>query len=159
VLGYPRFFALDGGWDWWSSWPFQGRCQNVRVSDQLWINHSVHQLNEAIRASAESMGLQYVDIENASEGRELCEDEPGFLNGIVATSTVESFHPSSYGHGVIADVLRGALPDFAGGGLTMAGSQQPETFTVHPAETVTTTRTIDGGTQASSRPRGRGATS
>jgi hypothetical protein len=160
VLGYPRFFGLDGGWDWWSSGLLVPRCNNIRVSDQLWVNHKVRQLNQAIRASAQSMGLQYVDIEDAPQGHELCEGDPGFLNGIVPFHLVDSFHPSAYGYSVIADVLRGVLPPFAGSGgagggggggagLTMSAAQQSETFTVHPGETVTATRTIAGGTQVS----------
>jgi hypothetical protein len=144
VLGYPRFFGLDGGSDWWSSGLLVPRCQNIRVSDQLWINYKIHQLNFVVAASARSMGLQYVDIEDAPEGHELCEDGPGFLNGITPSKLVESFHPTSYGHGVIADFLRGALATRA-----QRASTANETFVVHPGETVTTTRTVSGGPEAS----------
>jgi hypothetical protein len=144
VLGYPRFFGVNGGSDWWSSGLLVPRCQNIRVSDQLWVNYKIHQLNTVIAASARSMGLQYVDIENAPDGHELCKDDPGFLNGIVPTKLVESFHPTSYGHSVIASYLRSALATRA-----RRASTANETFVVHPGETVTATRTVSGGPEAS----------
>jgi hypothetical protein len=135
VFGYPRFFGVEGGSDWWSSGLFVPRCQNIRVSDQLWINHKIDQLDTAIRVSAQSMGLEYVDIENASDGHELCKGDPGFLNGIDLGNRVQSFHPTAYGHGVIAGVLRSAL---------QAGPLSSP-FTVGQGQTVTTTTTVNGG--------------
>ena len=141
VLGYPRFFGLDGGWDWWTSGLLVKRCQNIRVSDQLWINHKVEQLDTAIRVSAQSMGLEYVDIYNASDGHELCEDDPGFLNGIDLGNRVQSFHPTAYGHGVIAGFVRNVLR--AGPGPFRAlSSSTSDDYTVHQGETVTTTRVV-----------------
>ena len=69
------------------------RCQNIRTSDQLWINYKIRQLNQAVSASAQSMGLTYVDIEDASEGHELCEDDPGFLHGIDVGNRVRVVPP------------------------------------------------------------------
>ena len=157
VVGYPRFFPLDGGSDWWSSGLLVPRCQNIRVSDQLWINYKVRQLNMAIAASARSMGLTYVDIYDAPEGHELCAGDPGFLNGIDLGNRVQSFHPTSYGHGVIAGLVKAALPPIAGGsgggssggggggGASYSFLAADDTYVVHPGQTVTTTRTVSGG--------------
>lgn len=141
AFGYPRFFGLAGGSDWWSSGLLVPRCQNIRVSDQLWINHKIQQLDTAIRVSAESMGLEYVDIYDASQGHELCKGDPGFLNGIDLGNRVQSFHPTAYGHTVIAGFLRDALRSgpFGNNFFSVAPSND---YLVHPGETVTTTRVV-----------------
>ena len=71
VLGYPRFFTQDGGEDW-TGGPFGNRCQSLRLSDQVWINFKIRQLNAAIEASARSMGAEFVDLYDVPEGVELC---------------------------------------------------------------------------------------
>ncbi|MDQ3982550.1 MAG: PxKF domain-containing protein [Actinomycetota bacterium] len=148
VLGYPRFFPYEGGWDLVSSiWPglitrglgVEKRCANLRVTDQLWINDKIRDLDDAIRFSAESMGARYVDLYNAPEGREICNDggDAPFMNGITtSTGLDDSFHPTVLGHEIITDILRGELQDHGFGA----------TFVVHPRETVTTTRSVDGDT-------------
>lgn len=121
VLGYPRFFPIDGGnglsgvladiGSFLSGGGFvEGRCANLRVSDQLWIDYKISQLNEAVASSARSMGTRYVDIYTASHDHELCgEHDPDFLNGIVFSDTVESFHPTAWGQARIADRIRETL--------------------------------------------------
>jgi hypothetical protein len=118
VLGYPRFFPNNGGKDWSTGIDGiggalfgDGRCQSIRVSDQLWINHKIQQVNNAIESSANSMGAEYVDIYDVPDGHELCGDsDDKFMNGVKPTNIVESFHPNSFGHGLIADKVEGQLP-------------------------------------------------
>ncbi len=103
VLGYPRFFTQDGGEDW-TGGPFGHRCQSLRLSDQVWINYKIRQLNTALEASARSMGAEFVDIYDVPDGHELCSGaNDSFMNGALPTRQVESFHPNAYGHGLIAD--------------------------------------------------------
>jgi PKD repeat protein len=144
VLGYPRMFPVNGGSDWWSSGLFFPRCNNIRVSDQMWVNYKVQQLDLAIRSSAQSMGLTYVDIQDASAGHELCAGDPSFLNGIVFTNTVESFHPTAYGHTQIAARIAAALGGTARRVRRTATAS--ETILVHPGETIDRSFMIDYGT-------------
>jgi hypothetical protein len=105
VLGYPRFFTQDGGEDW-TGGPFGHRCQSLRLSDQVWINFKIRQLNTAIEASARSMGAEFVDLYDVPDGVELCSGaDPTFMNGALPTNQVESFHPNAFGQGLIADEL------------------------------------------------------
>jgi len=89
----------------------RNRCQGIRISDQIWINEKVRQLDNGISSSAESMGLDYVPLYTASSGHELCADgDPAnFLNGLVVNPLENSFHPTAYGHQAIADRVRAEL--------------------------------------------------
>jgi hypothetical protein len=144
VLGYPRFFPNGGGKDWTTGIDGiagtlfgQGRCQSLRVSDQLWINYKILQVNNAIESSARSMGAEYVDIYDVPDGHELCGDsDDKFMNGIKPTNQVESFHPNAFGHGLIADKLEQQLP---------AEPPADEQFTIHPGETIQFPWDVPGG--------------
>ena len=107
VLGYPRFFVRGG-----SNSPLVGACEGIRTSDQLWINGEIRRLNALVRKEATALGLRYLDAYDLPAGKELCSDAPPreqFLNGIVASDTVESFHPKALGHVLLADAVQGAL--------------------------------------------------
>ena len=105
VLGYPRFFTRDGGEDW-TGGLLGHRCQSLRLSDQIWINFKIRQLNTALEASARSMGAEFVDLYDVPDGVELCSGaDPTFMNGALPTRQVESFHPNAFGHGLITDEL------------------------------------------------------
>src|SRR5207249_752016 len=107
----------------------------------------IQQLDTAIEVSARTMGLEYVDIYDASEGHELCKGDPGFLNGIDILNKVQSFHPTFYGHGVIADKLKAALKSRPFGNTFFALAPTTETITVHQDETVSRTFTVPAGEQ------------
>lgn len=152
VLGYPRFFPIDGSnglsgvvadigsilnGDGFA----EGRCANVRISDQLWIDYKITQLNGAVASSARSMGTRYVDIYTASRDHELCgEHDPDFLNGIVLSNTVESFHPTAWGQARIAERIR----------ETLASEPDAFVYNIMPGERQRTTTTVPSGTPESS---------
>jgi hypothetical protein len=144
VLGYPRFFPDNGGKDWSTGIDGlagtlfgDGRCQSIRVSDQLWINHKINQVNNAIESSARSMGAEYVDIYDVPDGHELCGDsDDKFMNGIKPTNVVESFHPNSFGHGLIADKVEQQLP---------VEPPADREFDIRPGETITFPWDVPGG--------------
>jgi lysophospholipase L1-like esterase len=125
VVGYPRLY-VEGG----KSWHMDNYCAGLRIVDQRWINSKVRDLNSLISNQAGSLGMQYVDIYDAPDGHELCVDgvEP-FLNNLVPPRNPESFHPTAYGHGIIAGRVAGKLT-----------SPDPGTYyNVLPGQTVTTT--------------------
>jgi hypothetical protein len=152
VLGYPRFFAIEGGNGLSGALAdigsiltgrgfAEGRCANVRVSDQLWMNYKIAQLNGAIASSARSMGARYTDIYSASQDHELCgEQDPDFLNGLVAGNRVESFHPTAWGQARIADRIRD----------TLASEPDAFVYNITPGERRRTTTTVPTGTPESS---------
>jgi len=122
TTGYPKFFPDDGGKDLSSfidgnigALVGDGRCQGVRLTDQLWMNQKVAQLNRAIAASSRSMGVDYVPSYSASDGHELCSsDDPPYLHGFKPRAGLppaerESFHPTAYGHEVMADRIAARL--------------------------------------------------
>jgi len=107
------------------------------VSDQLWINYKILQVNNAIESSARSMGAEYVDIYDVPDGHELRGDsDDKFMNGIKPTNQVESFHPNAFGHWLIADKLEQQLP---------AEPPADEQFTIHPGETIQFPWDVPGG--------------
>lgn len=148
VLGYPRFFPIDGGnglsglvadiGSLFGRRGFaEGRCANVRISDQLWMNYNISQLNAAVGGSARSMGARYVDVYTASQDHELCgEKDPDFLNGLVPLNLVESFHPTAYGQERIADRLR----------QTLAAEPDAFVYEIMPGERRLASTTVPPGT-------------
>lgn len=144
VMGYPRFFPDNGGRDWSTGIDGlggtlfgDGRCQSIRVSDQLWINHKIGQVNNAIASSARSMGAEYVNIYDVPESHELCGvSDDKFMNGIKPTNTVESFHPNAFGHGLIADKIAGQLP---------TEPAVDREFNIQPGQTITFPWDVPGG--------------
>ncbi|WP_046471134.1 PKD domain-containing protein [Allosalinactinospora lopnorensis] len=108
AITYPRFFPVDGGSDW-SSILFQPRCNNIRVSDQLWINNWIRRMNNAIEGAARSTGTRPVDLYDASEGHELCNpaSNEDYLNGI--RFDPNAFHPTRFGYAANADAIRSQL--------------------------------------------------
>jgi hypothetical protein len=141
VLGYPRFFVNDRN---------PSLCDfttGVSKADQLWLNSTIRQVNSAIAAAAYSRGFQYVDIYDLPAGHELCSDsDDKFLNGIIlanAEGTVpapESYHPTPFAHGRIADAVSGALGTARpGSALTMKTGDTAEfRSTVYPGTATAT---------------------
>lgn len=128
VLGYPRFYDPD---DIFSACVDTG----VTRTDQIWINYLIKKVNEAIRQEATAAGFQFVDIYDASAGHELCQGDSDerFLHGIIPNLFdvfAESYHPTPFGHRIIADRVEEALS----GGWSSA----PDSFELSPggSETV-----------------------
>ena len=126
IVGYPRFYVEGGARNAF----IDNYCAGVRIVDQRWINSKIRQLNALISNQAGSLGMQYADIYNAPNGHELCgPSDEFFLNGLVSLGDSESFHPSAYGHELIAGRLTAALT-----------ARDPGTFfNVLPGQTITTT--------------------
>ncbi len=158
ALGYPRIFQ-DG--------PNPSICLpgSVRPSDEIWMNDLILRINAAIESAAESRNIQYVDIYNVSDGAEMCSGAPepffnGLIPGIGDGSIVlsESYHPTDYGHALIAQEVQKALmkqqlgvPFIVSQGethrivQTIAPSSPSATFSILAASGVNATLTSPSG--------------
>jgi len=138
VVGYPRFF-VPGGANEFFGFPF---CSGIGTVNQRWIDDSIRRFNDVIGPAARSMGAKFVDVYNTPAGHELCSDEEEFLNGIVQDGfgvSPESFHPNSFGHGLLADAV--------GASYTAGPAGTP--FDIFPGETVTSSYAVAGGSSVS----------
>ena len=152
AVDYPRFFPLDGGWDWTTipaviadpltSLDAIKRCAGIRLSDQMWINEKIHMLDEVVEASALSMGVEPVRMYGAFAGHELCADGDSWLHGIQAPfigNVSESFHPNAPGQTAFAKAIEDVL---AGRSGASPGTQ----YALLPGGTQTQTLDVASGT-------------
>ncbi|KUG53851.1 hypothetical protein AVL61_15060 [Kocuria rosea subsp. polaris] len=142
VLTYPKFFPVEGGRGTWTSGAFVPRCQNLRVSDQLWINDQIRRLDTAIVDAALTMGVRPVDLYDAPEGRELCNPDGNetFLNGVTLNNDrQDSFHPTRLGFEMIADRLEEEFSAVGANGFTARSTTDSlrEELVIHPEQTLT----------------------
>lgn len=131
VLDYPRFFpSIESG-------PPALDCNFVRLTDQLWINYKILQLDRAIDSSARSVGMEPVQLYDASLGHELCNaaGTEDFLNGIVYSNLGDSFHPTAFGYADISEHVDAAINSSSPG----------DVVTVLPGETVTSGVMVTSG--------------
>lgn len=120
TLGYPRWFPVEGAQDW-TSWVLTGddTCAGLDQADQMWANYKIKLLDEAIATSARSLGLEYVDLYDSTEGREICNpshNDP-MINGVTVHGGLddldEAYHPNELAHRVFADILTEAITSVA----------------------------------------------
>lgn len=110
VVGYPRIISS------------QPQCASpigilLNRDERVFMNEAIRYLNQVTRAAAKSVGIEYVDVEEALSGGELCTSlAPPFMNTIrigddfpdiaalpfVKIIGAESFHPTPGGHGRVA---------------------------------------------------------
>jgi hypothetical protein len=126
IVGYPRFFVEGGA----GSAASDNHCAVIRLADQRWINHNIRKLNTLIANQAAGLGMQYGDIYTAPDGHEQCgPSEQLFLNGLIGFGDSESYHPTAFGHELIAARLASSLT-----------TPDPGTyFNVLPGQTIATT--------------------
>lgn len=89
--------------------PTSGATCPARVSfatgDYAYVDEVVRQLNSAIRRAAQSHGASYVDLYRASEGHDVCADEP-WINGIApAEDGTFPLHPLLAGQEAVATLV------------------------------------------------------
>lgn len=131
VLGYPRFYVEGGqGTRALDQW-----CAGVRLTDQIWINEKIRELDDHIRDQARALGLQFIDTYDTPDGHELCSGATElFMNGVKFFNQVESYHPNKYGHGLLENEVAKALLSLPPG----------ELFNVRPGETLNYTFPVNG---------------
>jgi lysophospholipase L1-like esterase len=102
VVTYPRFYAKEGE----RRRLLSGYCSGVHTADQQWINATIRRLDDAIIDAADSVRFEVVDVYDTPQGHELCgRSRQHFLNGIRWLAPVESYHPTGYGHRLIAEAI------------------------------------------------------
>lgn len=121
VVGYPRI--IDQA--------FNAQCDLLigtllNTDERIFINESVHYLNQVIKKAAWSEGATFVDIEDSLRGHELCgQYDTSAMNSVRLGNDIaplkflkdfriigaESFHPTPYGHQRIAQSILQRYPD------------------------------------------------
>jgi lysophospholipase L1-like esterase len=119
VVGYPRIIFSDGD------------CASpigilLNQTERTFMNEAVHYLNQVIQAAASDSEVEYVDVEEAFVGGELCTSyAPPFMNGIrigddypdvtalpfLKIIGAESFHPTPDGHVKVASRVLQIFPN------------------------------------------------
>lgn len=101
LVGYPRLLPETGG------------CPDVlpvATGDQDFIRRMAAMLDEAMGAAAEAAEVEYVDVYAASEGHDMCSDDP-WVNGAEADPDTEAaaYHPQPAHQQAVADLVLDAL--------------------------------------------------
>jgi lysophospholipase L1-like esterase len=120
VFGYPQIVTDEGrGCDLLTA-------HLLNLEEREFMSQGVHYLNQVIRAAAQSVNVPYIDIESSFHGARLCEiAKKSAVNGVrlgddlapIASLPMlriignESFHPTPYGHELIAATFRRLVPD------------------------------------------------
>jgi hypothetical protein len=133
VLGYPKIFATNGD------------CRlgvNLDPEERRTAQGLVGYLNAVIKAATEKAGVQYIDVEHAFAGHELCSGGKEAVNGLSHGDDIllivgnESFHPNHFGHQLLAGQLLAQSQDFtksmpapnSGAGIPSQGSEAYHNF-------------------------------
>jgi len=101
VIGYPEIVKPGGN------------CGiNVRLNSEetYFASNLTRYLNEVIRTAAQAAGVRYVDIEDALEGKRLCESDKPAVHGLNTAwnrklHSPESYHPNAEGHDLMAQAI------------------------------------------------------
>ncbi|MGH7218622.1 MAG: SGNH/GDSL hydrolase family protein [Candidatus Microsaccharimonas sp.] len=96
----------------------------LSTDERIYMNQSISYLNQVIRAAANYTNVRFVDVEHVFEGERLCDDSSKAMNGIrygddiapipfIKTKFIgaESFHPTPYGHSLVAQAVYAQLGD------------------------------------------------
>jgi hypothetical protein len=104
VLGYPQLFAM-------------GSCKlnvSLDLEERQMAAGMLGYLNAVIKAATEKAGVQYIDVEQAFAGHQLCGSGTEAANGLVSGNDImmglvpvalESFHPNALGHQKLSEQL------------------------------------------------------
>lgn len=103
VVGYPEIAKVDGNC---------GANVHLDADEVKFAQYLVAHFNTVIARAATSAGARYVNIENAFIGHRLCEKtKTPAVNGLTAGDDIfgvlakESYHPTAYGHTLIAKAI------------------------------------------------------
>ncbi len=115
----------------------------LNETERIFMNETIHYLNQVIRRAARDTGVHYIDIEQAFENNELCavylsphmnairlgDDYPDIATlPFFKVIGAESFHPKPEGHVKIAEKILQTIPDIH----TLTACDDCETSLVAP---------------------------
>jgi lysophospholipase L1-like esterase len=97
VVGYPRLLPDSGG------------CPKrfpIADGDVAFVRESFDRLNETVEAAADEAGVEYVDVATASEGHDICSDEP-WINGKHENKRTGAspYHPTPAEQQAVAELI------------------------------------------------------
>lgn len=97
VVSYPKLLPTSGA-----------TCPDLvsfATGDYAYVDEVVRQLNGAVRRAANSHGATYADLYTASEGHDICSDEP-WINGLaLAADGTFPLHPLLAGQEAVAKLV------------------------------------------------------
>lgn len=92
----------------------------LSLKERIFINESLHYLNDVIKAASSAEKVRFVDVENSFNGHNLCgRESTSMMNGVRAGHDIalpfealsfrifgsESYHPTPKGHEAVADAI------------------------------------------------------
>jgi len=113
VVGYPSFFSANQDTACSSGVVKSYYKPMFEPSDMAWINAKINQADDIIAQAAAAAGVTYVQTDsafagNASTSHELCTAQP-WLNSVVTSNPIESFHPNVFGQAEFAELTELAV--------------------------------------------------
>lgn len=95
VIGYPQIF------------PATGTCDELPLAtgDYPFAHDLMQRIVAAQQAGAEQAGVEYVDVWTATQGHDICADEP-WIAGITPDGRALSYHPYAEEQQAVADLLQ-----------------------------------------------------
>ena len=101
VVGYPQPF------------PAEGTCEEAPLpaGDYPWARSVIEGLNDALAAAAETENVTHVDVATASEGHDICSDDPWVAGEVVPDKSTSPWHPYPEAAEKIADLVVAAAED------------------------------------------------
>lgn len=95
----------------------------LSTEERQFMDESIKVLNDTVKSAALSEGSRYIDIEDVFVGHRLCEGDARAMNGLRVGDDIapiknvplkfigaESFHPTPYGHSLIASRISEQIP-------------------------------------------------
>lgn len=91
--------------------PEDGRCDELRLArgDRAYAREVAERLDGALRRVAERTGVELVDLWTASEGHDVCSDEPWVNGPVTDLSRALALHPFAAGQQAAAELVLEAL--------------------------------------------------
>ena len=102
LVGYPQLV------------PASGTCPELPLAtgDYPYVRSLMELLDDELRRAADSAGVTYVDVLEASEGHDICAGDQAWVNGSTTLPGVAAvYHPLERGQRAVADLVLAAVDD------------------------------------------------
>lgn len=101
AVGYPAIVPADG------------TCPDllpIAAGDYPLVERITTGLSDALRAGAETRGLDFLDLAGPSRGHDVCADEPWVNGAVTSSDDAAPLHPFAVEQAAVADLLRPLVP-------------------------------------------------